>query len=85
MNQLSHLGGKKTKQKKGLVFYGKSGNLVAYTKQADDYNNKVDFSETLGTGFREIECISKAGLIVDSGADDYPNYRSAEDQEIYGD
>lgn len=73
----------KEAQKKGLVFYGKSGNLVAYTKQADKYNNEVDFSETLGTGFSQIDCISESGLITDSGADDYPCYRSQSDEDMY--
>jgi len=73
----------KDAQKKGLVFYGKSGNLVAYTKQADNYNNEVDFSRTLGTGFGQIPNISKSGLIVDSGADDYPCYRTQADEDMY--
>lgn len=73
----------KEAQKKGLVFYGKSGNLVAYTKQADDYNNEVDYGKTLATGFSQIECISESGLIIDSGADDYPSYRSQADQDKY--
>jgi hypothetical protein len=73
----------KEAQKKGLVFYGKSGNLVAYTKQADEYNNEVDFCDTLGNGFSQIECISETGLIVDSGADDYPEYRSQADEDRY--
>jgi hypothetical protein len=73
----------KEAQKKGLVFYGKSGSLVAYTKEADKYNDEVDFSQTLGTGFSQIDCISEKGLIVDSGADDYPCYRSQADEDRY--
>ena len=73
----------KDAQKIGLVFYGKSGSLVAYTKQADKYNNEVDFQETLGTGLNEVDFISQTGLISDSGADDYACYRSVFDQNKY--
>lgn len=67
----------------GLVFYGKSGSLVAYKANADEYLDEEDLESNLGTGFDQVECISQHGLICDSGADDYGCYRSGEDQEKY--
>ena len=72
----------KKAQKLGLVFYGKSGDLVAYTKQADKYIEE-DFDNSLGTGLSQVDCISKTGLISDSGADDYACYRTKFDEEMY--
>lgn len=72
----------KKAQKLGLVFYGKSESLVAYTKQADRYIEE-DFDNSLGTGFNQIESISQTGLISDSGADDYACYRTKHDEEMY--
>ena len=73
----------KDAQKTGLVFYAKSDCLVAYTKQADKYNSEVDFRYTLGTGFSQVSCISQTGLIIDSGADDYPSYRTRADEDCH--
>lgn len=72
----------KNAQKSGLVFYGKSGSLVAYTKQADEYIEK-DFEGSLASGRNQIACISETGLISDSGADDYGCYRTERDEERY--
>lgn len=73
----------KKAKKLGLVFYGKSGSLVAYNSNADDYLEEVDFNESLGTGFQEVEHLSVLGCITDSGADDYGSYRTYEDLEKY--
>jgi len=73
----------KKAQKTGLVFYGKSGSLVAYTKDAANYTDE-NFESCFGFGTgHQIDCISKTGLIRDSGADDYPNYRTKADEELY--
>ena len=73
----------KKAQKTGLVFYGKSGSLVAYNKDAADYADS-DFESCFGVGTgSQIECISNVNLIRDSGADDYPCYRNLEDEELY--
>ncbi|MBC7750068.1 MAG: hypothetical protein H7Z76_16105 [Methylotenera sp.] len=72
----------KEAKKKGLVFYGKSGSLVAYTKQADKYIEE-DFKSSLSGQGNQVECISKTGLINDSGADDYGSYRTKSDEEKY--
>jgi len=73
----------KSAQKEGLRFYAKSDSLVAYTKEADSYNNEVDFRDTLGNAYSQIPCISETGLIIDSGADDYPEFRTQEDEDKY--
>jgi predicted MarR family transcription regulator len=71
-------------QKAGLIFYGKSGNLVAYTKDASDYADQ-DFESCFGYGTgRQIDCISEAGLIRDSGGDDYPSFITEADEELCG-
>lgn len=72
----------KEAKRKGLVFYGKSGSLVAYTKQADAYVESIGFEKCLG-GYGQIDCISETGLIKDSGADDYPSYQSLEDRILH--
>ncbi len=61
-------------KKAGLVFYGKQDNLVAYTKQANDYIKQYDFDRICATGYRAIPYISDSCL-TDSGADDYPCYK----------
>jgi len=73
----------KKAKKTGLVFYGKSSSLVAYKKNADDYVAELDFQESLGTGFAQIDCLSVLGCLADCGADDYPDYRTYEDQENF--
>lgn len=73
----------KEAQKKGLIFYGKSDSLVAYTKQADDYINNVGIEKSLATGFSQIPCISESGLIADSGADDFNCFISKADENMY--
>ena len=70
----------KDAQKTGLVFYGKSGQLVAYTKQADEYVESNGFLNCFGTKQGQIPNISKSELIKDSGADDYPQFMSAADE-----
>ena len=73
----------KKAQKTGLVLYGKSGSLVAYTEDAANYADS-DFKSCFGYGTgHAIDCISEAGLIRDSGGDDYPNYRTKEDERKY--
>lgn len=64
----------KLAQKAGLVFYGKSDSLVAYTVEANDYIENYGFERCLNNGNKQIEHISQTGLINDSGADDYPCY-----------
>lgn len=73
----------KNAQKLGLVFYGKSGNLVAYRKEADDYVDNYGFDNCLGNGYPQIPNISVSGLIKDSGADDYPSFISESDKEEF--
>lgn len=72
----------KDAKKLGLVFYAKSEKLVAYTKQANDYIEE-DFESSLRGKGNQVECISKSGLINDSGADDYGCYRTEADEEKY--
>lgn len=66
----------------GLVFYGKSGSLVAYKKNADDYM-EADFEKSLRGGGNQIENLSAFNCISDSGADDYGCYLTKEDEEKY--
>lgn len=63
--------------KAGLVFYGKQGSLVAYTKYADDYVEEHGFDKLLGNGCKQIPTMFLP--ITDSGADDYPSFKRAED------
>jgi len=71
----------KKAKKLGLVFYGKSEKLVAYTTKADDYIEQ-DFSNSLGTGFSQVENLSES-ILSDSGADDYGSYRSLSDEKKF--
>jgi len=70
-------------KKAGLVFYGKSGSLVAYTKIADKYNDAVDFEEALSGNYGAVPFLTDRRCISDSGADDYACYRTEEDSEKY--
>ena len=73
----------KKAQEAGLVFYGKCGDLVAYTEDAANYADE-DFESCFGRGTgRQIDCIHKGGLIRDSGADDYPHFRNKADESFY--
>ena len=72
----------KKAQKTGLVFFSKSSDLVAYTEAASDYVDQ-DFEACFCTRNSQIESISRSGLIRDSGADDYPEYRTYEDELKY--
>lgn len=66
-------------KKNGLVIYAKCGNIVAYTKQADNYvENEHGFETCLSSCNGSIPYLS-ANVLADSGADDYPNYVSEED------
>jgi len=65
--------------KKGLVFYGKQENLVAYTKEADRYANQFDFGNLLRGRGCEIHFLNES-ILIDSGADDYGRYMSIEDE-----
>lgn len=71
-------------KKKGLHFYGKQFNLVAYSSKANDYIVSKDCMSKLNTGFATIECLS-GNVLCDSGGDDYPSYRSQKDEDIYSD
>lgn len=63
----------------GLRVYGKQNSLVAYTKDADDYISDNDLmAQRKFCG--EIPHLANTCL-QDSGADDYPNYATYEDQE----
>jgi hypothetical protein len=73
----------KDAKKAGLIFYGKCGQLVAYTKQADEYVEKNGFLNCFGTMQGQIPNISMAGLIKDSGADDYPQFISDADEREF--
>jgi len=68
-------------KKTGLVFYGKQWDLVAYTKQADDYANEFGFERSL-SGVSQIPYLSKH-ILADCGADDYSRYRTQEDREKF--
>jgi len=72
----------KSAQKKGLVFYGKSGNLVAYTKQSDSYVDQNGFEACLRANTEQIENLSTS-ILQDSGADDYPSYINESDSPFY--
>lgn len=73
----------KAAKKAGLIFYGKSGDLVAYTKEAEDYVESHGFLKCLRSTHGEIPNISVSGLINDSGADDYPHFISKADEIKY--
>lgn len=72
----------KEAKKKGLVFYGKSDVLVAYTKEASDYQN-IDFNKTLGTGYGTLPHLSAQRVLDDSGADDYASYLNESDEYMF--
>lgn len=67
-------------KKAGLVFYGKSGSLVAYKKSADNYIDEEDFHKSTCNPFGTVPHLSSHKCIVDSGADDYGKYRTEEDE-----
>lgn len=69
-------------KKLGLVFYGKQECLIAYSKAADDYINKFDFSKTLSTGLKVVPYLC-SNVLSDSGADDYSCYFTKEDELKY--
>lgn len=71
-------------KKAGLVFYGKSDVLVAYTRQAEDYVNQHGFSKLLGRGTRQIPNLLGRNVLHDSGADDYPCYATKKDEQEDG-
>ncbi len=71
----------KKAQKTGLVIYAKQYDLVAYTREANDYIEE-NFEKSLATGFNQVENISIACL-ADSGADDYGCYRSQSDEDYF--
>ena len=71
----------KKAKKLGLVFYGKSGALVAYTKQADDYIEN-NFRESLRGRGGQVDNLHE-NILADSGADDYGSYLTKEDEEKY--
>lgn len=72
----------KDAKKKGLVFYGKQNNLVAYTKQAETYIETDIDGCWFGKG-KVIDYLS-ANVLSDSGADDYALYRTTEDAQNFG-
>ena len=69
-------------KEKGLVFYGLQYNLVAYTEESDKYV-KADLLKSLyKKGFASVPYLSSK-VLADSGADDYPHYRTLEDEQKY--
>lgn len=66
----------------GLVIYAKQYDLVAYTKEADDYAEEFGFEKALKGKGSQMPCISTT-VLSDSGADDYPVYRTKFDQEFF--
>jgi hypothetical protein len=69
-------------KKLGLVIYAKQYALVAYTKEADDYAEEFGFIKALmGDGSQMPHLY--ANILADSGADDYPVYRTREDQYLF--
>jgi hypothetical protein len=69
-------------KKTGLVFYSKQWSLVAYRKEANDYAQQFDFEKLFGKSSATIEFLSES-VLFDSGADDYPQYFTKEDEEKY--
>lgn len=69
-------------KKLGLVIYAKQYDLVAYTKEADDYAEEFGFEKALTGEGSQMPCLS-ATILADSGADDYPVYRTKEDQYLF--
>ena len=69
-------------KKGGLFFYGKSGALVAYTKQVENYVDEHGFEELLRGRGNQIPYLTSE-ILSDSGADDYISYRTQEDEEKY--
>lgn len=73
----------KAANKIGLVFYAKSDNLVAYTKEADHYiENEHGFDTCLRGKGGQIPKLT-ASILADSGADDYPSYVTKEDDSKF--
>ncbi len=70
----------KAAQKLGLRFYGKQYELVAYTKEANDYAESFDFQELLRGCNSTIPYLSSS-ILQDSGADDYAQYKSQLDED----
>jgi hypothetical protein len=69
-------------KKLGLVIYAKQYDLVAYTKEADDYAEEFGFEKALKGEGSQMPCLS-VSILADSGADDYPVYRNKKDQELF--
>jgi hypothetical protein len=69
-------------KKLGLVIYAKQYDLVAYTKEADDYAEEFGFEKALSGSGNQMPCIS-VQILQDSGADDYPVYRNKKDQDLF--
>lgn len=66
-------------KKTGLVFYAKQWNIVAYTKEADNYiENIIGFERSLRGGNGQVHNLS-SNILADSGADDYGSYATTED------
>ena len=70
-------------KKLGLRFYGLGTNLVAFTKEADDYAHD---NNCIGNPYRceggALPYLSK-NILTDSGGDDIPNYLSKQDEEKF--
>lgn len=69
-------------KKLGLVIYAKQYDLVAYTKEADEYAEEFGFEKAL-TGDGGVIPYISAKVLTDSGADDYALYRTIEDEEHF--
>ena len=72
-------------KKLGLRIYAKQYNLVAYTKEADDYADENCPLHLLPRvdNFGVIPHLNASSVLSDSGADDYAVYISQEDADKY--
>lgn len=69
--------------KTGLVFFGKQFDLVAYTKEAAQYESQYQLLLKRGNGKNDIEYLS-ASVLYDSGADDFSRYLEDADDPYKG-
>lgn len=67
-------------KKEGLVIYAKCGDIVAYTRQANDYVENEHGFEVCISSYNSCIPYLSANVLADSGADDYPGYVSEEDR-----
>lgn len=70
-------------KKLGLVIYAKQYDLVAYTKEANEYAEITNESLLRIGNYATIPHLSLRQSLADSGADDYACYISKEDENKY--